>query len=226
MAERSRSGRHARRRRRHAPARLALGVLALSAGLGAAAVSASDGVGKAPARAMSSAPRVGVVPTPQPTGVARPAGRPLELVIPSLGVDAPVEDAEVSGGVLRPPDDPASVGWWAGGAGPGDRRGVVLLAGHSVRHGAGALDELAAVRPGAVVEVGVDEPHGTGRARYRVVSVVAYDRAEVARRAPALFDPDGAHALAIVTCTDFDGVGYRSNVVVRAVPVGAPGPPG
>lgn len=157
---------------------------------------------------------------------ARPGGRvapgpPDRIRIPALAVDAPVDPVTASDGVLRPPADPSRVGWWSAGAPAGARRGTTLLAGHAVSAGDGALDHLAELTPGEIVEVGLP---AAGRAkarvaRYRVESVTPYDRDELAADAAELFRTDGRPSLAIVTCIDFDGERYRGNVVVRARPV-------
>ena len=49
-------------------------------------------------------------PEPHPA-----AGPPTRLLVPSLGVDAPVVGAVVSDGTLWPPDDPQMLGWWTQG---------------------------------------------------------------------------------------------------------------
>jgi hypothetical protein len=44
-------------------------------------------------------------------------------------------------------------------------------------------------------------------------------KGELARRAQRLFDQDGPARLVLLTCEDWDGTAYRSNVVVLAEPL-------
>jgi hypothetical protein len=176
-----------------------------------------------PADVAISAPLSSTSPTATPPAVAprRVApGVPVRLRIPALRVDAPIDPVTAPNGVLRPPDDPNRLGWWSDGARTGSRHGTSLLAGHSVNNGDGALDHLADLRGGDVVEVDLpattDVPART--LTYRVESVTSYDREELARDAADLFRTDGKPALAIVTCIDFNGVSYQGNLVVRARP--------
>ena len=53
-----------------------------------------------------------------------PAGSRLQLS--RLGVDAPVIAVRVIDGVMQIPRDPHTLGWWRGGAGPGDDAGTDL----------------------------------------------------------------------------------------------------
>ena len=145
---------------------------------------------------------------------ARP-GAPRRVVIPALDVDSPVVPVRAPGGVLTPPADPQTLGWWADGARPGDRRGSALVTGHTVSTGGGALDDLEQLAPGDDVRV---------RSRrtttvYDVRSVVTYERGELARRAEQLFDQSVRGRLVLITCEDWNGSEYLSNVVVTAVPV-------
>ena len=132
----------------------------------------------------------------------------------SLGIDAPVVPIETDGTALDPPDDPRILGWWSAGAPAGAARGSALVTGHTVNAGGGAMDDLERVLPGA--EVGVLTTGGS--LRYVVTSVRVLDKGTLARRAPELFSQEVAGRLVLVTCEDWDGTGYRSNVVVTAVP--------
>ncbi|HEU4512288.1 MAG TPA: class F sortase, partial [Nocardioidaceae bacterium] len=69
-------------------------------------------------------------------------GVPRRVVVPRLGVDAPVVGIDAPGGVLLPPDDPQVLGWWRSGAKPGARYGSALVTGHTVSSGGGAFDDL------------------------------------------------------------------------------------
>lgn len=141
-------------------------------------------------------------------------GAPRRLRIPSLGVDARVLAVRAPGGTLVPPGDPTELGWWADGARPGARRGSVLVSGHTVHTGGGALDDLERVRPGEAITVLT----ARGRTAYVVRRVAVYRKGTLARRAPTLFAPGGPARLVVVTCEDWDGRRFLSNVVVVATP--------
>ncbi len=141
-------------------------------------------------------------------------GAPREVVVRRLGVAAPVLPIKAPGGTLIPPGDPQELGWWAAGARPGERRGSVLVTGHTVHDGGGALDDLETLRRGDAVRVRTDR----GWLRYAVRTVRVYDKGSVARDAGRLFSQDVPGRLVLVTCEDWDGERYLSNVVVTAVP--------
>ncbi len=149
----------------------------------------------------------------------RPDGRPPNrLVVPSLGLTAPLEPIEVTpAGVLTPPDDGDVVGWWRRSAQPGARQGQTVVTGHTFRSGPAAMNELGTVDEGSVVRV-----HDDGVVvEYRVTGVVKYSVDKVADKAYDLFAQDrGDGRLVMVTCTDYVDGDYRSNVIVFAEPVG------
>jgi sortase (surface protein transpeptidase) len=122
----------------------------------------------------------------------------------------------MTGAVLTPPADPASVGWWAQGARPGAAHGTALLTGHTVHSGGGALDDLDRVAEGDPVVVETSR----GRLDYVVARVAVLATDELARSAGRLFRQWGPGRLVVVTCEDWDGEQYRSNAVVVAVPAG------
>ncbi|MET0914805.1 MAG: class F sortase [Jiangellaceae bacterium] len=142
------------------------------------------------------------------------AAKPVWLVVPDLGVDAAVVPVTSAAGVLDPPPDPQVLGWWSGGAVPGAAVGSALVAGHTVHDGGGALDHLETVRRGALVRVTTVR----GAIDYTVRSVHVLNKPTLAEEAPRLFSQQVDGRLVLVTCEDWDGTGYRSNVVVTAVP--------
>ena len=142
------------------------------------------------------------------------AGAPREIALPSLDVRAEVRPVQAVDGVLVPPADPALLGWWAAGARPGDPRGTALVTGHTVHTGGGALDHLADLRPGDRLTVTTTR----GELRYAVRSVRTFTQGRLADRAEAVFRQRGPGRLALVTCADWDGERYLSNVVVVARP--------
>jgi sortase family protein len=151
---------------------------------------------------------------PEATRARRVPGAPRRVVIPALHVDAPVVAVRAPGGTLVPPSDPQQLGWWAGGAEPGARTGSALVTGHTVHTGGGALDDLETLRRGDRVAVRTDR----GRIRYVVRRVAVYSKGSVARHAERLFSQDVPGRLVLVTCEDWDGSQYLSNVVVIATP--------
>jgi len=150
-------------------------------------------------------------------------GTPVRLVIPSLDVDAPVVPIKLDRDrVLRPPQDPSEIGWWDRSAQPGAKKGQSLLTGHSVRIGDGAMDTLGDVKRGATVQVFGKPEDGekTGKiASYSVQKVFVYSRKQVADHSEDLFGQDeNPRRLVLVTCTDWDGKAYQSNIIVYAQP--------
>lgn len=129
------------------------------------------------------------------------------LVLGSL--NAPVLSVAMVGGALTPPPDPREVGWW--GRPKGSRHGTTLVVGHTVHTGGGVLDDLEDVPVGT-------SAHMWGET-FRVTRVQIMSKADLARRAPNLFDQSGKRRLVVVTCEDYDPATgeYASNVVVTAV---------
>lgn len=144
--------------------------------------------------------------------VAAAAGVPTRLDVPRLGVRAPVIGIGVVDGVLLPPDDPQTLGWWTQGAKPGAARGGALITGHTVHTGGGAFDELARLDAGDEVQVRTRD----GRIRYHVTDVTVYPKASLAQKAGEVFSQSVKGRLVLITCEDWNGSGYDSNSVVIA----------
>lgn len=152
---------------------------------------------------------------------ARP-GYPDRVVVPSLGVDAPVLPIRAPDRTLTPPADPQVLGWWVDGARPGAATGSALVVGHTVHSGGGALDDLETLSEGDEIVVrstrrqsGEDVERTTA---YAVESVEVYRKGTLATRAAELFSQSVEGRLVLLTCEDWDGTRYLSNVVVTAVP--------
>lgn len=143
---------------------------------------------------------------------AAAAGVPLRLVVPKLRVDAPVVGISSTDGVLLPPGDPQTLGWWSGGARPGAVHGGALITGHTVHTGGGAFDNLEALRAGDEVRV---RTRG-GVLRYVVSGVTIYRKASLAKDAQRVFSQSVPGRLVLVTCEDWNGRIYLSNAVVFA----------
>jgi LPXTG-site transpeptidase (sortase) family protein len=142
-------------------------------------------------------------------------GAPERLRVPVLGMDAPVVPIAAPGGVLTPPADPQVLGWWADGARPGAERGSALVTGHTVHSGGGAMDDLELLQRGDRVWMRTD----TGRIGYQVRTIDVLGKGELAERAETVFDQSVPGRLVLITCEDWNGVEYLSNVVVTASPV-------
>jgi LPXTG-site transpeptidase (sortase) family protein len=170
-------------------------------------------------------------PTPATTTSAAPTAIPAEptesqskgikgpytLRIPRIGVDAPVISIQSNENrVLEPPRDPRVAGWWSDGALPGESEGSAVLVGHTVRNkGGGVFDDMGDLRGGDVIEVEGSEAALT----YHVQSVDVLSKDEVARVAEEIFDQSGPGRLVVITCDDFDGTVWQSNIVTIAAPV-------
>jgi len=148
---------------------------------------------------------------------ARPSwtpGIPERVLIDRLGVSSPVVPIDTVGNALTPPADPQLLGWWSEGAKTGAKHGSALVTGHTVHTGGGALDNLERLRPGDRVTVRT----GEGKILYDVRTVKIFRKGSVARHAERLFSQEVAGRLVLVTCEDWDGTRYLSNVVVVARP--------
>lgn len=147
---------------------------------------------------------------------AHPArGVPTRIVVPELGVDAPVVGIDAPGGVLLPPGDPQVLGWWRSGARPGARTGSALVTGHTVSSGGGAFDDLETLRAGDRVSIRTTG----GTIAYEVTGVTIYRKASLARHASRVFSQSVPGRLVLITCEDWNGTTYLSNAVVIAQPV-------
>lgn len=213
--------------------RVTRGLARFIAGLTLVAVTAAcgsgddDASGAGPRR--EQMPQTAMVPTPRtsafvdqpevpldPTdGQAAAIEGPYTLLIPRIGVDAPVvaikssEDRE-----LLPPRDPGLAGWWSEGAAPGEPEGSAVLVGHTVHVGGGVFDDIGQMRSGDTIEVEGSD----GALTYRVQSVDVLSKGEFARNAEEIFTQAGPGRLVVITCDDFDGIQWRSNIVAVATP--------
>ena len=164
----------------------------------------------------SADPASGNSPTAKPVLATRKPGAPRRVLIPALGVNAAVLPVKAPDDTLVPPSNPQQLGWWADGARPGAERGSALLAGHTVHTGGGALDDLERLTRGQRVVVRTDGD----QFRYEVVRVSVYSKGRLARDAERVFSQEVPGRLVLITCEDWDGSRYLSNVVVVARPLG------
>jgi Sortase domain len=171
--------------------------------------------------------KAATAPAPAATGSA--------LVIPSLGIDAPLVPAGASGqpqnASFDVPSDIHTVGWWDGSVRDGQRTvhedapapgqpGVALIAGHidSAQDGPGALYDLGHIAVGAIIVVRGSQGHTS---RWTVSSPP--QTALKTGLPSSLWVTSGAPKLALVTCGgpfDYTTGHYLDNVIVWATPAG------
>ncbi|MGW2744418.1 class F sortase [Streptomyces sp. NPDC001450] len=153
-------------------------------------------------------------PTPPPRPL--PRSRPTSLRIRSLGIDAPViglrldRDRQLE---TPPLDRPKEIGWYQGGATPGES-GTAIAVGHrDTRTGPAVFASLAQVKPGKLIEA----KRADGRtAVYTVDRVKVFDKAGFPDK--EVYGPARRPELRVLTCGGLFSrrTGYTSNVVVFA----------
>ncbi|MFJ9796679.1 class F sortase [Streptomyces sp. NPDC101145] len=162
----------------------------------------------------------GALPTPRaPAPPTRDARPPQRVLVPRVGLDAPVRPVGVTGaGDMAVPPDPAVAGWYRFGPAPGAPRGSSVLAGH-VDDDTGAPGEFAALRHVAAGDLVEVRRAGGPPVRYRVTARSTVPKGSLPDWA---FRRDGPPVLTLVTCAPpfvpEDG-GYQANLVVTAEPV-------
>jgi hypothetical protein len=154
----------------------------------------------------------GPIEQPDAAGANGGGGDPDRLLVPRIGLDARIVRASVSNGLLQPPVDPTTVGWWTHGRRPGAAHGRTLLTAHAVHTGGGAFDDLGTLRAGDAVSVHTSG----GLVRYTVTAVHVWPTALVAHRAPHLFRQSGRPGLVLVGCAGWDGLRFTETSVVVA----------
>lgn len=208
------------------PARF-IAALALVAVTGACGSGDEDVTAPAPTSAVTSSPAPtsavsGSPPaskaSPKPTTIQKTGGieAPYTLRIPRIGVDAPVVPIQTNKErILEPPRDPSVAGWWSEGAAPGAPQGSAVVVGHTVRNGGGGVfDNMGDLSRGDAIKI--EGPAST--LTYRVQSIDVVSKDEVARNAAEIFAQSGVGRLVLITCDDWDGTVWRSNIVTIAAP--------
>ncbi len=139
---------------------------------------------------------------------------PMELEVPALSINAPVIPIAMYDGVLTPPSNTSTVGWWSQGARPGSSSGTAVLVGHAVHTGGGVFNSLDTLGPGSSITVETS----SGDLSYTVSRVEVYHKSELPAHAQEVFGQSGPGRLVLVSCDDWDGSVWESNVVVFAEP--------
>ncbi|MEV8100349.1 class F sortase [Kitasatospora sp. NPDC085879] len=159
---------------------------------------------------------------PAPAGGAarpaddRPASPPVRLLIPRIGVDAPVGPVGLNGdGTVEVPplDRPGQVGWYRNGAAPGRPGAAVLLGHYATRKGSAVFHRLPSVRPGDTVQVRREDGSTVS---YRVRAVRQFPKSAFPTELVYGDTPDAQ--LRVVTCGGTIGRDghYSDNIVVLA----------
>jgi LPXTG-site transpeptidase (sortase) family protein len=152
-------------------------------------------------------------PAAEPTPVGEVPGR---LVIPRIGVDAPIVKLSVDGnGVMESPSTPTDAGWYDFTARPG-QGGNAVFSGHVDYHnyGAAVFWDLRNLEAGDVIEVYGEDG---GVYRYKAVSSVSYPADE----APVddIVGRTERETVTLITCVgqfNYDIHQYSHRLVVQA----------
>jgi hypothetical protein len=157
-----------------------------------------------------------VLTKPSSTPVGLPASAPVRIIIPAIGVNAPVAGVGDPGGVVGVPplSDHNLAGWFAGSVTPG-QNGPSLIDGHvdSVT-GPSVFFAIKDLKPGDVIKV-LRKDGST--AQFRVTWLQAVSKTTFPWK--TVLGPTGYPALRLVTCGGpFDYVTghYVDNIIVYA----------
>ncbi|WP_406348247.1 class F sortase [Streptomyces sp. NBC_00144] len=193
-----------------------------AAGVGALLLCNSFGIGfgnpAGDAKVQSAAAASATPRTPLPAAAAPlPRSEPTRLTIPTIAVDAPFTplDLDTSGKLNPPPADNTNmVGWYRGGATPGER-GAAIVAGHvDTKTGPAVFLLLRTLKRGN--EVDIARKDGTV-ATFKVDSVETFSKADFPDKRVYGDTPDAQ--LRLITCGgEYNRAAqdYEDNVVVFA----------
>jgi sortase (surface protein transpeptidase) len=155
--------------------------------------------------------RVPVRPAPE-DGIF---GRPIRVVIPSIGVDARVVRLRLNpDGTLEVPTNFDETGWWSGGTVPGERGPAVIVGHIDSRTGPAVFYRLRELRRGDVATV-----HGAGGSLAKFVVRHAEQVAKTDFPTRRVYGEVPDPALRLITCGgafDESAGHYVDNLVVYA----------
>lgn len=203
---------------------------AVSPAAGTSGTAAGGAVPTAPVTTPPSSSRTAAAPQrsstvpPVATSIAAPdsggpVAAPRRLLIPRLGVRAPVDPVGVGpDGQTEIPQDDSRVGWYRFSPEPGAGQGSAVIVGHidARSQGLGVLAALSRVGEGD--QVVVERADGS-TLRYAITSRRTVAKSALA--ASGAFRVDGRPVLTLITCAGpyrRDHGGYQNNLVVQAVP--------
>lgn len=140
---------------------------------------------------------------------------PTAVRIPGIEVDAPVDALGVDAqNALQVPTDPARVGWWSGGAKPGEDDPSVLVGHLDSSTGPAVFFQLERLVPGDVIEV--DRADGS-TAQFMIERLESHPKTQFPTT--AVYGSTEGSTLRLITCFGaFDDVArsYENNLVVYA----------
>lgn len=162
------------------------------------------------------APATSIAPA---TPIAQENWAPTAVRVPKIGVDAPIDpmgvDAEQA---LEVPEDTARVGWWSGGAEPGEGDPSVLVGHVDSYTGPAVFYRLEELVAGDTIEV--DRADGT-TAHFMIDRLESYPKSEFPT--DAVYGGTDWPTLRLITCYgSFDEAerSYQDNLVAYAHLVG------
>ncbi|MFE4482291.1 class F sortase, partial [Kitasatospora sp. NPDC056789] len=159
---------------------------------------------------------------PATTGTAPTAPKPYasspptRLLVPSVGVDAPVTDLGLNpdGTVEVPPADRGEeVGWYRNGPTPGEAGPAVLIGHYDTVHGPAVFKQLPKLRPGDLIRIRRADG-GTVDFKVRELLQAAKDRFPTEQ----VYGDTPAPALRLITCGGRIGSDghWTDNIIVLA----------
>jgi sortase (surface protein transpeptidase) len=197
---------------------LVTGTACAGGGQGSGEAGGGEAAGSSPAPTPAPAPPTTPAPSPPPPPgppVDGEAAAPTRVVIPRIGVDAPVVALGLdAAGALEAPHTAHETGWWEAGPEPGEA-GPAVIAGHvDSRRDPAVFFRLKELVPGDTVEV--------RRADGSSVTFVVERREQHPKAAfptGSVYDDTAGAALRLITCGgvfDRSTRHYVDNVIVFA----------
>jgi sortase (surface protein transpeptidase) len=145
---------------------------------------------------------------------------PVRLVIPALGVDAPIVRVGSRNGEMEVPATASDVAWYGPGPRPGEDGSAVLAAHVAWQKRNGVFWNLRDLPPGAGIEVWFEDG---AVERFEAVALEAFPKAELPSE--EIFRHTGDPVLTLITCGGAfnPSIGrFADNVIAYAVPVEGP----
>ena len=182
-----------------------------------------------PVPSSTPAPTTPAAPATPPKVVAPKSSAPVEVIVGSHHVRAPVSGHPLNAnGSLYVPPDPRAVSWASQQAAPGSAFGTTILVGHIDFKGVpGAFADLADYRVGQTITLVLADGR---QMKYSVAATIEVNKAKLGPRRQELFDQTSAFGLPgrpkagrllLISCGGaFDNrTGhFASNVLVYALP--------
>ena len=186
-----------------------------------AAIAWSRGAPAAPPLLLESLPEI-ASGAPENGRQAAPIGAPELIVVPDIGVRAPVRPVGLlaDGALATPPA--TETGWYERGALPGTRGSAVIVGHVDSRDAPGVFAALVTLRPGALI--GVRDQHGVWTV-FRAHDITRHPKSALPR---AIWGSSNERLLRLITCGgafDRRSGHYRDNVVAHAEALGRWRPP-